>query len=609
MTGTGANDGATDVASDAAAGFDRTGMVATITASNAKLGRWPIDNNPSARFPIYTRANIGEVFPSVVWPFAWTLWGIPYAETGWRQALANLGAFDLGEFTPNAMEMLGVFGGYGYLNVSASRVFGARTPGLSAQAIDASFFGEQPEVPPYVARPSDESPVHADRLGAMLQQLFTATDLPELRDMRATVERIRTERPDLPTLSDAALLARTRTLAAAQWERLWVRHIMATYHATVPSGVIAGICAAVGRAELAADIMGATGDIDSALPTAALWDLGRRVRANAALGKLFDAGLGGLHERLATDAPAFATAFAVFLRDFGFRGPQEWEMRSATWELLPAAPLAAIDRMRFAADTDAPAVRMAARRIARTAAVETIRELLGATPEAGQFNAAANVAGLYFAARERTKTTCAMLVHEMRMSMWELGRRFVDRGVFATADQFALLTNAEWDGALADPARIGALVRAREAEAAELAALTPPFIVDAVVPPLRAWTRRDDGGAVTAKVGDVLRGQPGCAGVARGIVRVVHDAADPGELGPGDVLVASHTDPSWTPLFAAASAVVVNVGATVSHAVVVARELGVPCTVSVTGATARLPDGATVEVDGGAGTVTMLALP
>lgn len=605
MTGT----GAIDVASDAAAGFDRTGMVAAITAHNADRGRWPIDNDPSARFPIYTRANIGEVFPSVVWPFAWTLWGIPYAETGWRQALANLGAFDLDEFTPNAMEMLGVFGGYGYLNVSASRVFGARTPGLSAQAIDASFFGEQPEVPPYAARPSDTSPVHAERLGAMLQQLFTATDLPELREMRAAVEQIRTERPGLATLSDAALLARTRTLAAAQWERLWVRHIMATYHATVPSGVIAGICAAVRRAELAADIMGATGDIDSALPTAALWTLGRRVHADAALGRLFDAGLDGLTERLATDAPAFAAAYAAFLRDFGFRGPQEWEMRSGTWELMPAAPLAAIDRMRFAADADAPEARMAARRRARSAAIDTVRALLGAAPEAEQFDAAVSVAGLYFAARERTKTTCAMLVHEMRMPMWELGRRFVERGVFATADQFALLTNAEWDEALTDPAGAGTLVQAREADAARLAALTPPFIVDAVVPPLGAWQRRDDGSTTRARVGDVLRGQPGCAGIARGIVRVVHDAADPGELGPGDVLVASHTDPSWTPLFAAASAVVVNVGATVSHAVVVARELGVPCAVSVTGATARLPDGATVEVDGGAGTVTVLALP
>ena len=43
-----------------------------------------------------------------------------------------------------------------------------------------------------------------------------------------------------------------------------------------------------------------------------------------------------------------------------------------------------------------------------------------------------------------------------------------------------------------------------------------------------------------------------------------------------------------------------------SHAVIVARELGLPCVVSVTGATTSIPDGAPVEVDGAAGTVKVL---
>ncbi|MEM1334198.1 MAG: PEP-utilizing enzyme, partial [Actinomycetota bacterium] len=74
----------------------------------------------------------------------------------------------------------------------------------------------------------------------------------------------------------------------------------------------------------------------------------------------------------------------------------------------------------------------------------------------------------------------------------------------------------------------------------------------------------------------------------------------------GDVLVAPITDPSWTPLFLAAAAVVVDVGATMSHAVIVSRELGIPCVVSAVGATTTIPDGAEIEVDGAAGTVTVL---
>ena len=76
---------------------------------------------------------------------------------------------------------------------------------------------------------------------------------------------------------------------------------------------------------------------------------------------------------------------------------------------------------------------------------------------------------------------------------------------------------------------------------------------------------------------------------------------------PGDILVAPLTDPAWTPLFLPAAAVVVNVGALMSHAVIVSRELGIPCVVAVDGATERIADGAMLEVDGTAGTVTVLA--
>jgi pyruvate,water dikinase len=63
------------------------------------------------------------------------------------------------------------------------------------------------------------------------------------------------------------------------------------------------------------------------------------------------------------------------------------------------------------------------------------------------------------------------------------------------------------------------------------------------------------------------------------------------------------------PLFVPAAAVVVNVGAKGSHAMIVSRELGIPCVVSVADGTELIPDGATVTVDGNAGTVTIDAVP
>ena len=72
--------------------------------------------------------------------------------------------------------------------------------------------------------------------------------------------------------------------------------------------------------------------------------------------------------------------------------------------------------------------------------------------------------------------------------------------------------------------------------------------------------------------------------------------------------VAPQTDPSWTPLFVVAAAVIVGVGAPNSHAMIVSRELGIPCVAGLEGATSKIPDGAMVTVDGSAGTVTIDSL-
>src|SRR4051812_22773459 len=69
---------------------------------------WVVDNEPSKKYPIYTRGNVGEVFPEAVAPLSWTMFGIPGAETGWRDAFERFGAFDADEFNPDELEILGV---------------------------------------------------------------------------------------------------------------------------------------------------------------------------------------------------------------------------------------------------------------------------------------------------------------------------------------------------------------------------------------------------------------------------------------------------------------------------------------------------------------------
>jgi phosphoenolpyruvate synthase/pyruvate phosphate dikinase len=106
-----------------------------------------------------------------------------------------------------------------------------------------------------------------------------------------------------------------------------------------------------------------------------------------------------------------------------------------------------------------------------------------------------------------------------------------------------------------------------------------------------------------AAPGESLSGIPVSAGIAKGRVRVL--TADlTSELQPGEVLVTEFTDVGWTPFFAYAAAVVVDTGAEMSHAAVVAREFGIPCVVGSIVGSRVLRTGHLVEVDGSSGRVT-----
>ena len=199
-------------------------------------------------------------------------------------------------------------------------------------------------------------------------------------------------------------------------------------------------------------------------------------------------------------------------------------------------------------------------------------------------------------------------IQESRIRIHELGRRTAMRAGSADRRDIFFVTEDELRDYVAEPATFANVIAERRAARDTVAALVPPFIIDGMVPPIDTWDRRD---AVLDQVGigETLTGLGACPGVARGRARVILDPSDPGALGPGDVLVAPITDPAWTPLFVPAEAVVVDVGALISHAVIVSRELGIPAAVSVTDATRRIPDGALIEVDGSTGLVTILELP
>ncbi len=578
--------------------------------------QWIVDSAPSRRYPIYTRANVGEVFPDPVSPLTATIGITGNAEPGWRDALVRFGAFTRDEFDPDANEIIGVFGGYCYLNVSITRILGVRTPGLSPEAIDYSVWGEQPGVPPYAAQPTDESAERTAAIQETLQWILTTPDLPDLVDDQRELIRLRDARPDLTQLTDRELVAHFRALMDGRMRPLFAQHLFITYASTVPTGIIQSVCQELGEPGVMLKLIAGVGDVDSAAPSWAMWDMGRVVAGSPSLTKVFDAGVDGVHDRLRelaadgdADADRLLARFAAFARDYGSRGPNEWEMRSPTWGTDPDLALAAVDRMRLAPDAESPAVHLRARAEERERVGAQLTEALRGNPEVqGQFAAALRAATTFLAGRERSKTNAIMLVHECRVTMNELGRRMVDAGHLETPGGYGMLLLDELDDFVADPAAFSGEIRDREVAYAELGEMEPPFVFEGDPPPLASWSRRDTRTVPAAVPGDCLPGIAGCPGRASGRARVVLDSHDPGALAPGDVLVAPITDPSWTPLFVPAAAVVVDVGAPLSHAIIVSRELGIPCVVSVTDGTKRIPDGAMVTVDGDTGTVTIDSL-
>jgi len=120
---------------------------------------------------------------------------------------------------------------------------------------------------------------------------------------------------------------------------------------------------------------------------------------------------------------------------------------------------------------------------------------------------------------------------------------------------------------------------------------------------------RSSPAAEKGSVSRTLRGNGVSPGIVEGKVTVLRSPAEAQRMELGSVMVARATDPGWTPLFAQAVAVVVELGGALSHAGIVAREFGIPCVANIQGVTHLLRTGDSVLVDGSAGTVTLLSRP
>ncbi len=570
---------------------------------------WFCDSTLGERFPAWTRGNAADVFPEPFSPLGLSLVIRQGMCLGLRDAYIAIGALDWDEYEePTRPELWKVFGGYLYNPLSMTRILGARMPGASPELIDRAFFDERDEVPPYEHQDWHDSPEHEAKLAGSMEWAMTTGSLPDLDADKVLARQLRDGRPDLGGITDSALHARARAMMPYV-QQTFENAMIVSALSSLGTGALGAICEQLGDPTLAIRLLAGI-EVDSAAPTHAMWALSRLARRSAAVTAAFEEGCDGLLDRLeASDddgAAEFLSGFAGFLHDHGSRGPNEYDLRAPSWEARPAIALVAIDLMRRSDDSQAPSVRSAAAVAERDRVIADIRSRLADSAEsAALFESALSSAQLFLAGRERAKTNVVRVINEARMALYEYGSRLVDRGLLEDLEQVFMVTDAELDALRADPQSFRSTIAERWSQYKALFDYEPVFVVNRRVPSIDEMTRRDSSDSSQAGTGAVLSGAAGSGGTATGRARIVVDPSDPAGLEPGDVLVAPQTDPAWVPLMVAAAAVVVNTGAQGSHAMIVSRELGIPCVVSVADATKVIADGTTITVDGTAGTVTL----
>jgi pyruvate,water dikinase len=260
-----------------------------------------------------------------------------------------------------------------------------------------------------------------------------------------------------------------------------------------------------------------------------------------------------------------------------------------------------VERLRFAPPERDPEVVTA--RLAADRAV-ALGEALALIPRPMHFmfRRVLHAAEVGTAARERAKDAMVRELGAMKNVLHELAHRARERGGPTDVRDAFLVTVDELTAFVERPADFADVIAERRAQRDYRQARIPPFWFEGEITDPSTWPLRvSDATAQPAPT--ILRGIGVCPGVAEGRARVVLDPADPRGLEPDEILVAPFTDPAWTPLFLGAAAVVVEVGAQQSHAAIVARELGIPAVVSVTGATRMIPDGTWLRVEADRGEV------
>jgi pyruvate,water dikinase len=533
---------------------------------------------------VYSRRIARDVLPGVIKPLVWSV-NVPLVNAAWLEVLEEL----VGPIDVRPEDLARSLGYRAYFDMTTiGSVF--ETLGMPRDSLELLLgLPRGPEAPRF--RPGAGATRHVPRMlrfGArfLRRGRWARAELRALWDARAVLAA------EEPSGLDGAGLLRRLDAIEALGRRAAYANIVVPLTMLAYDRALATQLRSAGVDPATVDPAAERGDRATWSPAAALDAL-----AAVAAGLPHDARRALAERRTAAirerdDLSTFGTALDIYLARFGHLSDSSNDLSLPAWSEDPdhVVDLALAHRAR---SDELPATTG-----------PTLGEVLARVPMARRplVRRLWRRAGAFRVYRDAVGGTWARVYGLFRPTFLVIGTRLAERGALDARDDVFYLATGEvralLSGATPAAGDPRSLVAHRRSEVAEAAAWVVPEIVygDAFVA-----RRPSQAGGVS------FTGIPTSRGSVRGTARIVRGTSDFGRVSPGDVIVVPFSDVAWTPLFARAGGVVAEAGGMLSHSSVVAREYGIPCIVSVPEACSRIPDGATVVLDGMNGTVEIEA--
>ena len=333
----------------------------------------------------------------------------------------------------------------------------------------------------------------------------------------------------------------------------------------------------------------------------ALWALAERLRGDAASVQAFDTQSAAELAAAYRDnqlPPALQAGLGEFLATWGDRGVAEIDLGLPRWSEDPTHILGVLaNYLRLEDRSRAPDTLFGGAAARADATIANLARRAGSLRGplvAGLLKRTRELVGL----REWPKYAFVVASGKMRASLLVVGEELAAHDRLEAPEDIFFVTLREARAGLAGADLRGLIAARREGYDQELGRRHVPRLLlsDGTEPTPAAAALDADG---------TLRGTPASSGVVRGRARVILDPVG-AHLEPGEILVAPSTDPGWTPLFLTAAGLVMEMGGSMSHGSVVAREYGIPAVVGVDSASVRITSGQLIEVDGSNGIVRVI---